>query len=76
MKKSRKDEGDEEKLVMFLSGMDGIGKSEAIKAFIAKKEAWTEEQNKIQAVLKVKKHEFVQSLGMYTHLKKISFLKK
>ena len=49
-----------------------LRENEAIKAFIAKKEAWTEEQNKIQAVLKVKKHEFVQSLGMYTqytHLK-------
>ena len=35
-----------------------LRENEAIKAFIAKKEAWTEEQNKIQAVLKVKKHEF------------------
>ena len=42
-----------------------LRENEAIKAFIAKKEAWTEEQNKIQQVLKVKKHEFVQSLGMY-----------
>merc|ERR1739836_127238 len=40
-----------------------LRENEAIKAFIAKKEAWTEERNKIQAVLKVKKHEFVQSLG-------------
>ena len=56
-----------------------LRENEAIKAFIAKKEAWTEEQNKIQAVLKVKKHEFVQSLGMYTqytHLKNFFIFKE
>ena len=50
-----------------------LRENEAIKAFIAKKEAWTEEQNKIQAVLKVKKHEFVQSLGMYTQYTHLKF---
>ena len=34
IKKSMKDKGGEDQLIMFLSGMGGTGKSEVIKAFV------------------------------------------
>ena len=46
--------------------------NEAIKVFINKKEAWKEEQEKIQKEIKVKKHDEVQKLGELLEFERIN----
>merc|ERR1712012_56095 len=54
---------DSQKIFVIRENERNNAENEAIKAFIVKKDAWKEEQEKIQKLIKVKKHVEVQRLG-------------